>query len=192
MSAPAFITALPSSLSLDDLVTLAIEWSEDKDGEQPLVASVTQGMFASWARLRVLAQETPLAGLAEELTPRTVMIREIFPTTLSFLDMTRNLWPALAVVHYTKSVSTLVAIIKNAPGLVERLINDVPHPWNGVPLSLDEYRSLCTGLISVYASLWVVADQLLVIPSTRDQASALTEAVVTAVRIMHAEYTHNP
>lgn len=178
------LPGLETSASAADLADMGVQHARDHRGEEQVVAALMQVTLAAWGRIRVQAQGTPFQLMAGRVTPNVDQLRSMCPSTSDWIQATYTVWPGVALVHYSRQAATLTGIIKHHKEIAERLvpIGSPSSPQGGTRreqrLKLTEY------LVGVYASVWLVIDQLLVRQGPTGEVQRIMDAALMAVSSM--------
>jgi len=101
-----------------------------------------------------------------------VNFRQRFDTTHEIIEVVSNMWISAAYIHYTRNVSNLIPVLSSDEVIAALAQAQYVRSGRDGSLHSDEIeatRTFCT----VYAGIYVVADQLCVRLETRERANYL-------------------
>lgn len=175
LQSAALLSAMESTLSVEDIVALARGFVSDNPDCVPLVAVTTQVLLTLWPRLKTMSHGTYLEPMTNELDTNVIGLREALPSTQYFIEFVR--WTLLPSVYifYTKNTCNLLPLVSSpdvqqALALASREQGDTFAPVSSE--KIEHANKVCC---QVVAGVWIVLDQLMVIPSTRSEALRLVE-----------------
>lgn len=172
------IPMLESSLTPEEFVQTCMVFGEENKARMGTIAIFNQVFLTIWPPIRSLAEEVYPPGTLAPLGENVVRFRQKYPDTLAMSLLTTQIWPLVAIVHYSQNVSTVKLCCDGKDHqnlLICRLYADKEEQDEDVLVKLtEEVLIFCNTL----APLWVVFDQLHTNPATRSRVELLVNQVM--------------
>lgn len=178
----ATFAAPESSLSVEDVVMLGLDWTHDPKINHPHKLQLLLDFFDVFDQLLPLAVDTPLADYATQVG---IEIRQVVPILQDLDDHSQfQLRPILEILEGMSQPSSLAFTNQHSKEIGARLIEgwrNESEQFSELP-STPDIEVIGEVLLSVGSGFWICVTQLLAYPSSREVAHQIVCQVADTFR----------
>lgn len=172
----AILPPVPTTLTPIEMFTLAEEFQRDNSNGSETIAAQYQALTALWSRIKTLSTGTFMEQAAVEVDTWVTIVRESHSDTRAYLKLVQICSPLANYIYHTRQIVNITPLVTSdafRQPFVDKVASSLPPDTNEREKTAVAYVTL---VCQSYAGLWVVLDQLLVHPSTRERATNLVNS----------------